>query len=122
MINKNNTNMLPGGALSLGANARTTWFSVLPGTIITIQAAWSGTPIGNFSLLVSNDEITPNPDMSLPTAPTNFNTYTGTTVAAGGGTGVFTWQVPAGYAHVALDYASSSSTGSLTSAQLVTKG
>lgn len=122
MINRNNISMIPGGALALGANAATNGFSVLPGTLASIQAAWTGAPVGNFALQVSNDPITPNPDTSLPTQPTNWSTYTGTTVAAGGGAGNWLWQVPAGFAFVQLIYTSTSGSGSLTSVQLVTKG
>lgn len=88
----------------------------------SIQAVWTGSPVGNFTIEVSNDIVavasstsTENPVGPNPAANVvNWTTYTGSTVAAGGSTGNWTWVAPiAPYRWVRLKYTKSSSTGTV---------
>lgn len=77
---------------------------------ITIQAVWTGTPVGDFTLQISNDVGTDQ----FGAGVTHWTTYTGSTQAAGGASGDFVWNVdnyPAKW--IRLKYTHSSSTGTL---------
>lgn len=67
-----------------------------------IQAVWTGTPVGNFTVQVSNDNVT-------------FTTLSGSSVAAGGAAGNFYWKdsSPA-YKYVQVSYTGTSGSGSAT--------
>lgn len=120
----NTINMIPAGAISLGASATTGAFYVAQAFGYSIQIVWTGAPVGTFTLEVSND-AGPNEPYLTPTNPgvVNWSTYTGSAVAAGGGTGVWTWDVTLSSVRwVRLVYTRTSGTGSLTSVKLNPKG
>lgn len=78
-----------------------------------IQAVWTGTPVGDFTVETCDDVGNPLPDGTV-TGLTNWDTYTGSTLAAGGSTGVFTWRIhslPDRW--VRLKYTATSSTGTI---------
>ena len=72
---------------------------------VTIQLIWTGTPTGNFTIEVSNDE---------GPIPTNWVTVASSTQAAGGAAGSKNYEPSGGYAWYRVFYDSSSSTGTLT--------
>lgn len=71
---------------------------------VSIQLKWTGTPAGDFTLEVSNDEG--------PT-PTNWVLLASSTQAAGGAAGGKNYEANGGYLWYRLVYTASSSTGSL---------
>lgn len=94
----------------------------------SIQAVWTGAPVGNFTIEVSNDivplaAITGNPVGPDPAANVvNWSTYTGSSVPAGGAPGNWTWISQLGpYKWVRLAYTSTSGTGTLN-ASFFSKG
>lgn len=79
----------------------------------SIQAVWTGTPVGNFTIELSNDVGQTSPDGSV-TGVTNWSLYTGSTQAAGGAAGNFMWLLDdLGAKWVRFKYTHSSSTGTL---------
>ncbi len=70
---------------------------------VTVQLVWTGTPTGNFTLEVSNEEV-----------PTTWVTVASSTQAAGGAAGSKNYEPVGGYAWYRVFYDSSSSTGTLT--------
>lgn len=96
-------------AQALGASTITTAAQPLDHIYgFAIQAVWSGTPTGDFSLEISCD----NPLDG--TAPTNWDTLPSSTVAAGGAAGSQTWVVSeAFYKWVRIKYVGTSGTGSV---------
>jgi len=92
---------------SLGATLTGASYGVSKFVTGTIQAAWTGTPTGNFTIQVSNDADN--------ATPTNWTTLPSSTQAAGGGVGSYVWYLDTiGYAHVRFVYTRSSSTGTVT--------
>jgi hypothetical protein len=82
--------------------------------LASFQAIWTGSPVGNFTLECSNDiaQVSPGVDPSLNV--TNWSTYTGSTVAAGGGAGDVMYNVlDAGFRWVRLKYTKTSGTGTV---------
>lgn len=77
----------------------------------SIQVVWTGTPVGNFTIEISNDICVVG--LTDPAENVvNWTTYTGSTQAAGGGSGSFMWNLcEVGYRWVRLKYTKSSSTG-----------
>lgn len=101
-------------AVSLGATVASDPILMKQEYICSIQAVWTGTPVGNFTIETTCDVGSVESDGSV-TGLTNWDTYTGSTQAAGGGSGSFTWRlnsVPDAW--VRLKYTRSSSTGSVT--------
>jgi hypothetical protein len=86
----------------------------------SIQAVWTGTPIGTFTVEVSNDIV---PIASIPGNPigpnpaanvVNWSTYTNSNVTTTGTNGNWTWisqLIP--YRWARLSYAATSGTGNL---------
>lgn len=73
----------------------------------SVQAVWTGTPTGDFTIEVSNDA--PN------TTPSNWTELPDSTQAAGGAAGSHVWYLDhIGYTHIRLVYTSTSGTGSVT--------
>lgn len=82
----------------------------------TIQAIWTGVPVGNFTIQVSNDIVAVNPVSTGDPAinVVNWTTYTGSSTAAGGAPGDFAWIAQnAGYQWVRLLYTRTSGTGTV---------
>ncbi|MCP3681247.1 MAG: hypothetical protein GY861_01025 [bacterium] len=76
--------------------------------MLSIQAIWTGTPAGNFTIEISND------------GGTTWSTYTGSTVAAGGAAGDHVWEITAAPSKAyRLYYTVSSSTGTLNAYNVV---
>ncbi len=119
----NAINLLPTGALDLSTTQVTGAFPVAQDWGFAIQAVWTGVPVGNFTLEVSCDSGPIDGIVSPSAPPQNWSFYTGSTVAAGGGAGNWTWDVTQSAVRwVRLRYTSASGTGSLTSAQMNPKG
>lgn len=88
----------------------------------SIQAVWTGSPTGNFTIETSCDVGAVDPHTGLPTGINNWDTYTGSTVAAGGAAGSNTFRInvlPDRW--VRLKYTHSSGTGTLN-ARMQAKG
>ncbi len=78
----------------------------------SIQSVWTGTPVGNFTLEVSDDVGTD----AAGTGVSNWTTYVGSSSAAGGVAGNLTYNVSnVSFKWARLKYTSSSSTGILNS-------
>lgn len=83
----------------------------------SIQAVWTGSPVGNFIIQVSNDLVAVNPDSTGDPSinVVNWTTYTGSTIAAGGSSGSWMWlDKEAGYQWVRLFYTKTSGTGTVS--------
>lgn len=79
-----------------------------------IQAVWTGSPVGNFTIETSCDPGMIDPITGDPSGITNWVTYSGSTLAAGGSSGVFTWRINSlPEAWIRLKYTSSSGTGTV---------
>ena len=90
----------------------------------SVQAAWVGTPVGNFTLEASDDEPGTSGD-GIGTNVVNWTTVGGSTVAAGGAAGTAMWNYTgAGYRWVRVRYTwtSGGAAGNFTSARANTKG
>lgn len=108
-------------AASIAVDANSNPIPMEQEEMCAIQAVWTGTPVGNFTIEVSCDDgaLTPS---GVPTGITNWSTYTGSTVAAGGADGDFTWLIadlPVKW--IRLKYTHTSGTGTLN-ARLNGKG
>jgi hypothetical protein len=86
----------------------------------SIQAEWTGSPVGTFTIQVSNDIVPLAPSTSNPVGPdpaalvTNWSTYTGSAVVTGGSSGNWTWiSGLAAYKWVRLSYTGTSGTGTV---------
>lgn len=81
----------------------------------SIQAVWTGAPVGSFIIQISNDVCAVEPGDNPSANVVNWTTYTNSTVAVSGA-GDFLWNSPpnAGYRWVRLFYTKSSGTGSVT--------
>ena len=76
----------------------------------SVQAVWTGTPAGNLTIEVSNDEGIPY----QPNSVVNWTTYPNSTHAAGGAAGSYFWNIPDLAARwIRLNYDASSSNGTL---------
>lgn len=78
-----------------------------------IQAVWTGSPVGIFSIQTSNDVGTIEPDGTVINL-VNWTTYDQSAQAAGGSAGDFAWHfIYAGFKWVRLVYAFTSGSGTL---------
>lgn len=79
----------------------------------SVQAEWTGAPVGDFTIEISNDIVAvglTNPSQFV----TNWTTYTGSTQAAGGGSGNWVWDIAnIGYRWIRLKYTKTSGTGTV---------
>jgi hypothetical protein len=87
----------------------------------SIQAEWTGTPTGAFTIQVSNDILPLAPSTSNPVGPNpaanvvNWSTYTGSAVVTSGSSGNWMWISQLGpYKWVRLSYTGTSGTGTVT--------
>ncbi len=88
----------------------------------SVQVFWTGTPVGNWTLQGSCDAgyIEAN---GTVTGVSHWSTIANSTVAAGGAAGDFVVNYEGSYFRwVRVVYTASSSTGTITSAVLTTKG
>lgn len=111
-------------AVSLAADAVSDPIRMEQHDMVSIQAVWTGTPVGNFTIETSNDVGKTDPATGEPvsTSIVNWTPYTGSTQAAGGAAASFVWRlivVPDRW--VRLKYTAGSSTGSVT-ARSMAKG
>jgi len=88
--------------------------------LYSIEAVFSGAPVGSFNLEVSNDIVPVDPSNTNPVGPdpagnvVNWVTYTGSSTAVSG-SGNFLWNVlEAGYRWVRVSYTATSGSGSCT--------
>lgn len=76
-------------------------FLVQQGWLVSIQAHWTGAPVGNLELLISNDNVI-------------YSVYTGSVTPAGGAAGDFLWNcVACGFNYIKLNYIHTSGAGTL---------
>lgn len=87
---------------------------------LSIQAVWTGAPVGTFTIQVSNDIVPLTPSTSNPVGPdpaanvVNWSTYTGSAVVTSGTPGNWMWITQlAPYKWVRLSYTATSGTGTL---------
>jgi hypothetical protein len=87
----------------------------------SIQAEWTGAPVGVFQIQVSNDIVPLAPSTSNPVGPdpaalvTNWSNYTNSQVTTLGTSGNWTWIAGlAAYKWVRLSYTATSGTGTVT--------
>lgn len=102
--------------VSLGADAASNPIFMEQEAMVSIQAIWSGSPVGNFTIETTDDagQVNPATGLPVPASVADWNTYTGSTVAAGGSTGIFTWRIwqnPDRW--IRLKYTSTSGTGTI---------
>lgn len=86
----------------------------------SIQAVWTGTPVGTLSIEVSNDIVPVDPSNTNPVGPDpagqviNWSTYTGSLVVVSGTDGNWMWIAQLGaYRWVRLAYEATSGSGTL---------
>lgn len=90
--------LLIGGDMS--GNITTASFLVEQGWLVSMQAVWTGAPVGSLELLISNDNIT-------------YSVYTGS-VTVVSGAGDFLWNcVACAFNYMKVHYTFASGTGSL---------
>ena len=87
---------------------------------LSIQASWTGAPVGTFTVQVSNDIVPLAPTTSNPVGPDpaanviNWSTYTGSAVVTTGTAGNWMWITQlAPYKWVRLSYTATSGTGTV---------
>lgn len=86
---------------SMTGNITSVSFPVSQASIASLQAVWTGTPVGALTILISNDDV-------------NYTTYTGSSVSIAGSAGNFLWNlISCGFNFVRVLYTASSSTGTL---------
>lgn len=88
---------------------------------LSIQAMWTGAPVGTFTIEVSNDIVPIKPIVGNPVGPdpaanvVNWSTYTGSAVLTTGTSGNWMWITQlAPYKWVRLKYTATSGTGTVT--------
>lgn len=111
-------------ATSLGASANLSAIWLGHVCNYSIQLVFTGTPVGTFKLQCSNDAGSPNAG-SAATLATGVTNWTDVADSSQSITtaGDMVWNVSnAGYNFVRVVYTRDSSTGSLTSARINTKG
>lgn len=79
-------------AVSMAASANSIVIELKQECLYAIQAVWTGSPVGDFTVETSCDAGPINPATGQPTI-TNWTLYTGSTLAAGGSTGSFVWRI-----------------------------
>lgn len=79
--------------VSMAADAVSEPILMKQGYICAIQAVWSGSPVGDFTIETSCDAGAIDPVTGDAIGITNWVFYHGSTQAAGGSTGVFTWRL-----------------------------
>lgn len=78
--------------------------------LLSIQAVWTGSPVGDFKIQTSDDFYT----VSQSALITNWTDYTGSTQAAGGAAGNATWRIAdAGDRWYRVVYTSTSGSGTV---------
>lgn len=81
----------------------------------SVQAHWTGTPVGDFTIEISNDIVAVSQGADPAANVVNWTTYTGSSQAAGGAAGSFMWNISnIGVRWLRLKYTKSGSTGSVT--------
>lgn len=81
-------------AVSMGASATSNAIQLDQEMMYSVQAVWTGSPVGDFTLEICDDAGTQvDPSTGQPTGLVNWCTYTGSTVAAGGDVGKFVWNI-----------------------------
>lgn len=114
--------------VSMGASSKSIGIDINQEHSWSIQVVWTGAPVGDFTVEVSNDIVPVAASSTNPVGPdpaanvVNWSMYTGSTVAAGGADGNWMYiSQLAPYRWVRLSYSRTSGTGTL-SATLFAKG
>lgn len=119
----NTINMISSGAQNMASSWNSDPLYVGQAFGFSIQAVWTGVPVGTFKLQISNDAGNNEQSSNPSTANvTNWSDYTGSSQAISGA-GNWAWDVTISAARwVRLVYTATSGTGSGTSVQLNPKG
>jgi hypothetical protein len=104
-------------AESMGASVTSAPVYVEHLPLVLLQAVWTGTPVGNFTVQYSADVGTD----SAGTGVTNWTTDSDSTIAAGGAAGDLAYDIETSAKWVRLVYTRTSGTGTL-SARFNAKG
>lgn len=103
---------------SMATSFKSTGIDLNQTVLYSIEAVWTGAPVGSFNLEVSNDIVAVAPSATNPVGPdpaanvVNWVTYTGSATAVSG-PGNFLWNVlEAGYRWVRVSYTAASGSGS----------
>ena len=107
----NNSYIVSSAAMTANINSAPTLLDQV--FTASIQATWTGTPVGIFNIQVSNDKGLDPAGGGTPI--TNWSDLAASSVAAGGAAGNFAWNLnDIGYRWARLHYEFSSSTGTLS--------
>lgn len=113
---------------SMGTSFKSTGIDLNQTVLYSIEAVWTGSPVGSFNLEVSNDIVPVNPSATNPVGAdpaglvVNWVTYTGSSTAVSGA-GNFLWNcLDAGYRWVRVSYTAASGSGSCTQISYSGKG
>lgn len=99
-------------AHSLAATFKSAAIYLEQDMVVSIQAIWSGAPVGNFSLQTSCNPAQPLEGANIPES--DWTDYTGSSTAAGGAAGNVTWRVATlGDRWMRVVYTFTSGTGSV---------
>jgi len=103
-------------AQSMGGSFKSTGLDVSKVNLAGIQAVWAGggSPVGDFSIEVSNDEV------DAVGSVTNWTTYSGSVISITTDGDLFYNLANIGFRYIRLSYARTSGTGTLN-AILITK-
>lgn len=116
------SNSLIMNAVSLGADAASAPVLMLVNYMCAIQAVWTGSPVGTFTIETSCDVGVIDPSTNAISGITNWTLYDGSQQDAGGMAGQFVWRLnvlPEKW--VRLKYTSTSGSGTVN-ARVNTKG
>jgi hypothetical protein len=94
-------------AVPMTANYQTTPLKTERTEFVSIQAVWTGTPSGSFTIQLSNDPT------DNPSVVSNWTDYTGSAFVVSAG-GTYVWNMQCAAKWFRLNYNFTSGTGSLT--------
>lgn len=115
-MRSNNTSKLATNQ-SMGATFASNGVDTGQIVLLSIQAVWTGSPVGSFKLQISNDDVPVAVEPNKPYAQNpssnvvNWTDYTGSTTAVSGA-GDFMWNIlESGYRWIRVVYTRTSGTG-----------
>jgi hypothetical protein len=102
-------------AVSMGASFTTNGIDISKADIVSFQAVWSGggTPVGTFTLEVSNDDVQTVSGSNEAANVTNWTTYSNSSIAISGDGDLGYNASGVGYRWARLRYVRSSGTGTI---------
>lgn len=111
-VNPNDLTVL--SSVQMASSFSSAWLPLVSNQSFAFQAVWTGSPVGNFTLESSCDTVA-NETVTLPT---HSDTIAGSSHAAGGAAGSFSWYYNQGtvpFNWVRCVYTAASGSGLLTS-------